>query len=456
MSVNSPYFWLAFAPFLLLYRRFATEPARGSHLWILGFSAAFLCLRSPWTLVAITLLGAAVFYGALHIESLQPGSAVRRRWAGGLILLCLAVLVGSRLPSVWNVMGASFFVFQLIAYVADVASGANRAEGDFGSYLSSIGCFAYLTAGPIVRLPQLLPQLRGPEVVDYSGSAEAVFRIVNGLAKKTAADLLTYPVNDYFAQLGTQGAQGSLEAWTALLALGAQYYADFSGYSDIALGIGALLGLRLPENFRTPYFAASVLEHWKRSHISLSYWAHDYLFIPLCLGNWGRGLGIRISAPLKMAAALTVTLVFIGLWHGFGPNFFAWGIFNAALILLAHQLRRFAWPGWSASRVLKVAVTFYLILLGRVFLRTSGLDEVWLTWKDLHSFASGASRRPDAPLVLGLVVVALIVPHLLDQLYLSRKELFRGRWLGWAVALLLLTFAMVFNTPGRAFLYEGF
>ena len=193
MSVNSPYFWLAFAPFLLLYRRFATEPARGSHLWILGFSAAFLCLRSPWTLVAITLLGAAVFYGALHIESLQPGSAVRRRWAGGLILLCLAVLVGSRLPSVWNVMGASFFVFQLIAYVADVASGANRAEGDFGSYLSSIGCFAYLTAGPIVRLPQLLPQLRGPEVVDYSGSAEAVFRIVNGLAKKTAADLLTYP-----------------------------------------------------------------------------------------------------------------------------------------------------------------------------------------------------------------------------------------------------------------------
>jgi len=454
MSVHSPLFWLLFVPFLLLYRHHAARAGRGSQLWVLGFSALYLCFRSPWTLAAILLSGAAVFRGALHIESLPEGSTARRRWAGALILLCLGVLIGSRVPSAWSMLGASFFVFQLIAYVVDVAGGEIRAERGFPDYISSISCFVYLTAGPIVRLPQLLPQLRSPAPADYGSSAEAVFRIVNGLAKKTVADLLSSPVNGYFAQVGAQGAQGSFQAWTALLALGAQYYADFSGYTDIALGIGGLLGLRLSENFRTPYFAGSVLEHWKRSHISLSYWAHDYLFIPLCLGRWARG--IRIPAPLKMATSLTVTLVFIGLWHGFGMNHLAWGVFNATLILMTHQLRRLAWPGWARSRIVEVAVTFYLILLGRVFLRTSGPGEVWATWKELHAFRSGPAADRGVALEFGLVVLALVIPHLLDQLFLSRRRLFQGRWFGWAIALVLLTFSLVFSMPGRAFLYEGF
>ncbi|MEO0676014.1 MAG: MBOAT family O-acyltransferase [Pseudomonadota bacterium] len=270
----------------------------------------------------IALLGLLGFFKyfnffALSLQQLLEGVGLGRDW----------VWISVILP-----VGISFYIFQAISYVIDVDRGivpARRNPADIFLYISF---FPQLVAGPIVRASDFLPQIDAPRVPTAAIRAEAVVLILIGLFKKmVVANYLAVSVVDPFYAL--PDGQNALTATAAFLGYGIQIYCDFSGYSDIAIGVALLLGYRFPANFRQPYRARSLREFWQRWHISLSTWIRDYLYIPLG-GNAG---GVR-----RQAGVLIGTMTLAGLWHGAGWNFLIWGFVHGAGLAMERR--------WGASK----------------------------------------------------------------------------------------------------------
>ncbi len=223
--------------------------------------------------------------------------------------------VSIRLP-----IGISFFTFQIMSYVIDLYRGKTKVQKNpirFGAYVTM---FPQLIAGPIVRYVDVEAQLVNPDI-SVDNVADGIRRFLVGLAKKV---LIANTMAVLWAQLSaTPSENGVLGAWVGLLAYTFQIYFDFSGYSDMALGLGRMLGFRFPENFRYPYVADSVTDFWRRWHISLSTWFREYVYIPL--GGNRRGVKRQIL-NLLIVWALT------GLWHGASWNFVVWGLYYGVLL----------------------------------------------------------------------------------------------------------------------------
>src|SRR5712691_4546444 len=191
----------------------------------------------------------------------------------------ISEIVGAPRPSIFLPLGISFFTFQVVAYQIDVFRGEVAAEKSLLVFAVFKSFFAQLVAGPIVRARQLLPQLREKRAFDPEGFHHGLFLVAAGLALKLGiADVLAQFANESFAD---PAALSTTSAWTGLYAFAFQLYADFWGYSTMAVGIGLLFGLELPINFHNPYFSASLREFWRRWHVTLSSWFRDYLYIPL-------------------------------------------------------------------------------------------------------------------------------------------------------------------------------
>ncbi len=266
-------------------------------------------------------------------------------------------------------VGISFFTFQALSYVIDVYRGELEpgARLDFAVYLAF---FPQLVAGPIVRASEFLPQLRSPRNPRAIDSSRAFYLIFIGLAKKIViADYLaTHLVDEVF---GVPGQHSSLEVLTAIYAYAVQIYADFSAYSDIAIGVGLLLGFHLPDNFNAPYTARSLREFWHRWHMTLSRWLRDYLYIPL-----GGSRGGRLASYHN----LMLTMLLGGLWHGAAWRFVLWGGLHGAGLVYdreRHQRRSARGLGTAPSTPLRRAgqrlVTFHLVCLGWIFFRADSL-----------------------------------------------------------------------------------
>jgi len=248
-------------------------------------------------------------------------------------------------------VGISFYTFQAISYVMDVQRGdvaARRSPLDVALYISF---FPQLVAGPIVRAADFLPQLDTPGVVTRAMRGTAILLILTGLFKKmvVANYLSTLLVDPVF---GFPDGAGALAATLATLGYGLQIYCDFSGYSDIAIGVALLLGYRFVRNFDQPYRARGLADFWRRWHISLSTWIRDYLYIPL---------GGSRGAPTRVALTLIVTMTLAGLWHGAGWNFLAWGFLHGAALateraLRPHAPRVLAPLGWAVAMVVVFAL----------------------------------------------------------------------------------------------------
>lgn len=262
-------------------------------------------------------------------------------------------------------IGLSFFTFQAISYLVDIKRGhiaASKNLGDFGFYLSF---FPQLVAGPIVRAGQFLPQLPKHYMLSSTEFSAALGMILVGLIKKMLfADYLSLhfagPVFDH-PELFT-----GFENWMAMYAFAIRIYFDFSGYTDIAIGIAALFGFQLPINFRSPYKASSLTDFWHRWHISLSTWFRDYLYIPLGGNRHGK---------IRMTAALLLTMLAAGFWHGAGFGFLLWGGLHG-LALCTEKLVR--WDRWVRknrfSQVIGWIVTFHLVCFGWIFFRADSLQ----------------------------------------------------------------------------------
>src|ERR1700687_2480628 len=328
-------------------------------------------------------------------------------------------LTGAPLPFVNIVLplGISFFTFQQIAYLVDVMRGA-KVERDIVSYTLFVSFFPHLIAGPLVHHAEMIPQFkRGRTGRSAVLAARGLAIFAAGLVKKVViADNLAQFVSPVFAHLDAGGGVTTPWAWLATLAYTLQIYFDFSGYSDMAIGLALLFGIRLPVNFRSPYQATSVIEFWRRWHITLSRFLRDYLYIPL----GGNRLGEQ-----RRYVNLLVTMLLGGLWHGAGWNFLVWGGLHGLYLSINHL-----WHGWGndasqssvsvpvarALTTLSWAVTFLAVVIAWVFFRAKTATGAWRMLGSLVGISadssayvsSGILRVMDLPVLIGADQVWLI------------------------------------------------
>jgi alginate O-acetyltransferase complex protein AlgI len=256
-------------------------------------------------------------------------------------------------------IGLSFITFQAISYVVDVKRGliAPASPLDFALYLSF---FPHVVAGPIVRAREFIPQLATPRNPKNVAVGAGVVLIVLGLIKKVAiADYLARTVVD--PVFGVPEAYDAPDVALAAYAYAAQIYCDFSGYTDIAIGVALLMGFVFPQNFNSPYRATSFRDFWRRWHMTLSRFLRDFLYIPL--GGNRRG-------KLRTAVNLMITMTLGGLWHGAAWGFVLWGALHGVCLVIEHQLRgRVSAPAW-----LRWAIVFNVVVFGWILFRTRSLD----------------------------------------------------------------------------------
>ncbi len=253
-------------------------------------------------------------------------------------------------------VGISFFTFQAISYTVDVYRGLVEPASllDFAVYLSF---FPHLVAGPIVRAREFLPQLARPRDPNHVAVAEGIGLVSLGLVKKVLiADFLARSIVD--PVFAVPQAYAAPDAWMAAYAYAAQIYCDFSGYTDIAIGLALLLGFVFPQNFDRPYRALGFRDFWRRWHMTLSRFLRDFLYIPLGGSRGGR---------LKTARNLMITMILGGLWHGAAWTFVLWGAFHGAGLVTEHALGRRVErvPAW-----LRWLVTFNLVVFGWIIFRS--------------------------------------------------------------------------------------
>ncbi|MCX6996923.1 MAG: hypothetical protein NTV49_07520 [Kiritimatiellaeota bacterium] len=260
-------------------------------------------------------------------------------------------------------LGISFYTFQSMSYIIDVYWGRATALRNFTDYACFVSMFPQLVAGPIIRFTEVAAQLSQRTVtLEIFGRGVAFFAI--GFAKKI---LLANPCGKIADTVFNGGAGACLDAWYGVCAYAFQIYFDFSGYSDMAIGLGLMLGFIFPKNFDAPYRSRSLTEFWRRWHISLSSWLKDYLYIPLG-GNRG--------GEARTLVNLMLTMLLGGLWHGAAWNFVAWGALHG-LLLLAERLRGRHSLYERVPPQLQIMITFVLVLFTWVFFRASDVSAAW-------------------------------------------------------------------------------
>ncbi|MBM9460077.1 MBOAT family protein [Nocardioides sp. zg-536] len=285
-------------------------------------------------------------------------------------------------------IGISFFTFHHLSYVVDVYRGTRTPMRNPLTFATYIAMFPQLIAGPIVRYHEIADQLRNQHHDRWGDFVEGFPRFAWGLFKKVViADSLATVADTAFATSDPTFTT----AWVGALAYTGQIYFDFSGYSDMAIGLGMMFGLRLPENFRRPYSADSVTDFWRRWHMSLSRWFRDYLYIPLGGNRGGRTATYR---------NLSIVFLATGLWHGAAWTFVLWGAYHGALLIFERATGLAKVEGYV---VVRRAVTFVLVVFGWVLFRAADLDE--------FTKMAGAMLVPD-----GLTLPALgLAPELLTS-----------------------------------------
>ncbi len=467
---NTPLFLYFFAGFSVLYGFVFLR--RTPRVWLILVASLVFYAGWNYRFIPLLVLSSLVDYGvALGLERAQGRERLRKGLLAVSVTTNLGILAAFKyssfllesvgelaltlgypvaLPTLEVVLpvGISFYTFQSMSYTIDVYRGVTHARHSLLNFTAALAFFPQLVAGPILRARQILPQFESLPVPTWNGVKHGLVLITAGLCKKTVADLLAAPVAIAFD--GSQPVSG-LESWVGVLAFAGQIYGDFSGYSDIAIGIGLVLGFQIPINFRLPYLATSPTEFWGRWHISLSTWLRDYLYIPLG-GNRSRRY-----------RNVMITMLLGGLWHGASWTFVAWGAFHGVIISATRYLEQLpAFAAWAQletwwARVIKWGATFYLVLLGWVLFRAQTIDGAWRLLVDLHAPQGLPAAAPDAPLIAVVTVLAVVWMHAVDWVVIHWSQgLERRAWLLWPALLLGQIFTILIGDPGHAFIYFQF
>ena len=354
-------------------------------------------------------------------------------------------------------MGISFYTFQIMGYVIDVYRGELRAERNFGFFTLFVTFFPQLVAGPIERAGNLISQLKDlRNKVDSEMVMSGFALMALGFFKKlVVADRLSQYVDKVY--LFPEGFDG-FNVLLATLFFAVQIYCDFSGYTDIAIGCARLLGIRLMDNFKAPYFSASIAEFWSRWHISLSTWFRDYLYIPL---------GGNRVVKWRWYYNLYITFMVSGFWHGANWTFVVWGALHGSYLVgglflndLLSKYQSSPLLSWNRFRFPKILLTCLLVCFAWIFFRASNMgDAVIVIRKILDLFIGGSDWNPVIKgfgvFSLFLSFVFVVMLFFLESDY--GKSLFRSPFGSLFLATLLLVFVFCFGVMGsKSFIYFQF
>ena len=395
MAFSSNAFLFGFLPLCLVCYFVLPAKFRGARNFILlAFSMGFYCwggLRLLPALLASCLVnwGAGLLLGGKHRKGIYLAALILNiamlgyyKYTGFLLGNLKALGMDVAIPSIALPAGISFFTFQFIAYLTDVYRGTIPAEKNLFRLTLFTVFFPQLLQGPILRYGDFAPQLTERQETASDAAAGAV-RFCFGLAKKVLlADTLGQIADAAFAS----GDRLTVAfAWLGAVAYTLQLYFDFSGYTDMAIGLGRVLGFRIPENFNYPYIAKSASEFWRRWHMTLSFWFRDYVYIPLGGNRCAKG---RQILNLLVVWALT------GLWHGSAWNFVLWGLYYAALLLG----EKFLWGKTleKLPRPVRHVYALVLIVIGWVLFRSTSLHQVLTMVTAMFGFAPGGAWSSEA------------------------------------------------------------
>jgi len=366
-------------------------------------------------------------------------------------------------PTTLNLLlpvGISFYTFQTLAYVIDVYKGDVRAERHFGKYATFISFFPQLVAGPIERTSNLLPQINREHHFNYDKASYGMKLMVWGFFKKLViADVFASYVDKVY------DAPHAFKGFALILAtlfFTIQIYCDFSGYSDIAVGCAKLLDIDLMQNFKSPYFSASIKEFWSRWHISLSTWFKDYVYIPL--GGNRRG-------KLRTNLNLIITFLVSGLWHGANWTFVIWGAIHGFLQVIEKSVfKNTPVKKYSFSWVIRVIIVFCICSFAWIFFRANTLREAGIIISNLFYGLDGGvfNYLLNGFYNIGFSMETFMVP-LLSILILAVYDFCSLKtdviaWVSskhivirYSVYLFMLVFIMLFKASGEAvFVYFQF
>ena len=452
MVFNSLTFLLFFIAVFLIYWFPLKNTTRGQNIFLL-LASYFFYGYNDWKMLPLLIVATLIFY---YLGKAIAGAKTEKHgyW---LTFAGVALGVGTLLyfkyfnffiesfASLFNAvglhanlhtfniimpLGISFFTFRLLSYIIDIYRGKGQPTDDiiaFGTYVAFFPC---ILSGPIDR-PAFIKQLQAKREFSYDQAVDGCRQILWGLFKKlVVAD--TCAVYVYSAWKDVAYANGSTLALAAIL-YACQLYADFSGYTDMAIGLGKLLGIRVAENFKTPFLAYNIADFWRRWHISLTSWLTDYVFMPLNikfrdLGKWG----------ISLAAFINMMLV--GLWHGANLTYLAFGAYHGILFCLLILIGKDRVPKHTTwyNRVIHIAITGLLCVIGWVIFRAPDMPTASLYFKQLCS-----SSLFSAPIyhqgILSLVsVISYPILMLAAETYAvygvehPAKNVFRVAWVRWA------------------------
>ncbi|MEM1330588.1 MAG: MBOAT family protein [Planctomycetota bacterium] len=424
MVFSSDTFLFFFLPVCVLVYALIRREARNA--WLLAMSLLFYAWGGgAFLLWLLGSIGVNWVLGLVAERAARDGKAWTTRLAIGFSAAVNMLLLGwfkyanfvvEQLTGIapgWEIewervtlpIGISFFTFQALSYVIDVARGGARAlknPMDFALYVS---LFPQLIAGPIVRYHEIASQMRQRSFT-LDGVTSGLVRFAHGLCKKVlVADSAGLIADTVFNEAG--GPATSADAWIGMFAYTVQIYFDFSGYSDMAIGLGRVFGFTIPENFKRPYSATSMTDFWRRWHVTLSSWFRDYVYIPL---------GGSRSGTLKTYRNLVIVFLATGIWHGAAWTFVLWGVYHGAWLVI-ERLRRGLKPtdeepvGFALFRAR--AFTLLLVMIGWVLFRANGVDAAgqhYLAllgtrgWEMGGALALEMSRQAWAALAVGAVI----------------------------------------------------
>ena len=478
MVFSSYLFLFYFLPLALL--AYYAAPRRAQHLVLTAFSYVFYGWANPLFVVLLLVSTVIDYIAGLVIAAHTPDGAPagsRRSRAARLALvvsLCsnlallgffkyfnfgmenleaLADLIGMpelRLDVAFKVtlpLGISFYTFQSMSYTIDVYRGHVRAIRSFIDFACFVSMFPQLVAGPIIRFSEVADQLaHRSHSVEKFARGVAFFSL--GLSKKV---LLANPCGKIADLVFDAGSRSVLEAWYGVVAYAFQIYFDFSGYSDMAIGLGLMLGFVFPKNFDSPYLSQSITEFWRRWHISLSTWLRDYLYVPL---------GGNRKGPGRTYVNLFLVMLIGGLWHGAAWNFVIWGGAHG-LLLAAERLRGKAALYGRLPAPVRVVTTFGIVLVTWVFFRASDVPHALAYLGDMLAVSqaqAGAGLLAGIvykPYYLGTLLLAGVVVWGAPQTWDWTRRLTPPR-AGIAFALLLLSAVALTTQAYNPFIYFFF
>ncbi len=409
MIFNSSLFLLYFLPFFLIAYYLIDRNYRN---WLLLIASVLFYAWGAPKFVFFVMGSVLVDFVLIRQMSLKEGTA-RRTLFWISVALNLALLLyfkymnffvdqfqvmlswfGSK-PAEWTKIalpvGISFITFQKLSYTLEVYKKRFSVFQKPEDYALYIFMFPQLLSGPIVRPGQIAAQIGDrSEQENIDSRLTGFYRFIIGLAKKVLiADVLGVTVNEIFALSSLELSTGL--AWIGAIAYTFQIYFDFSGYTDMAIGLARMLGFRLPENFNSPYVSQSITEFWRRWHMTLSFWFRDYIFLPLAYATSRklpkeRYLGLRADKVIYLIAT-TVTFLLCGFWHGAAWTFILWGAYMG-VFLIADRLFLLKYLK-KAGKIPSIAITFSLLMLGWLIFRSQTVDEAGYLIRRLFQFQGG-------------------------------------------------------------------